>query len=106
MSYVTFTKYCHQYHNDMVIQRAKDDACDTCVRLSIAVADPNLTDEDIEMLLEAQRTHATSVRTHRVALKTAIKVRFRLYIAHKTFLQFVILLLRVLTIKLISYLIN
>lgn len=54
MFYVSFATYCNHCHVDMAIQRAKEDACDTCVRLSIAVADP-------------QRTHASDARTQRVA---------------------------------------
>ena len=75
MTYVTFTKYAHAYHPDVAIQRAKEDSCDTCIRLAVAVADPNLSLDQKEMLLEAQRTHADEAKTQRLALKSAIKVR-------------------------------
>ena len=84
MTYVTFMKYCSHYHVDVAIQRAKEDARDTCVRLSIAVADPNLTEQDREILLEAQRTHAADARTQRVALKAVVKVgvQFNVLMTH------------------------
>jgi hypothetical protein len=52
MTYVTFLKYCNAYHVDVAIQRAKEDACDTCIRLTTALADPNLSSDEKEMLLE------------------------------------------------------
>ena len=50
------------------------DACDTCVRLSIALDDKIVASEDRELLPEAQRTHASVARTQRVALKEALHV--------------------------------
>jgi hypothetical protein len=74
MSYVTFLRNMHSYHVDVAIQRAKEDACDTCIRISISLADPNLS-PDVRLLLEeAQRTHANDARTQRLALKQTIKV--------------------------------
>jgi putative component of toxin-antitoxin plasmid stabilization module len=69
----TFRKYMKAYHIDLAFTRAKEDCCDTCIRLSIAVADPNLADEERNLLVLAQNQHATDARTQRLALKSAIK---------------------------------
>lgn len=75
MSYVTFLKYLHGHHVDLAIVRAKEDACDTCIRLSVALADPKISPDEKSMIEEAQRMHANDARTQRLALKEAIKVR-------------------------------
>jgi hypothetical protein len=67
----TFRKYMKAYHIDLAFTRAKEDYCDTCIRLSIAVADPD--QEEIVLLIEAQSQHATDALTQRLALKSAIK---------------------------------
>ena len=69
----TFRKYMKAYHIDLAFTRAKEDCCDTCIRLSIAVADPNLADEERNLLVLAQSQHATDARTQRLSLKSAIK---------------------------------
>ena len=70
----TFRKYMKAYHIDVSFTRGKEDCCDTCIRLSIAVADPNIPDEERVLLVQAQNQHATDARTQRLALKSAIKV--------------------------------
>jgi hypothetical protein len=67
----TFRKYMKAYHIDLAFTRAKEDYCDTCIRLSIAVADPD--QEEIVLLIEAQSQHATDALTQRLALKSAIR---------------------------------
>ena len=69
----TFRKYMKAYHIDLALTRAKEDCCDTCIRLSIAVADPNLADEERNLLVQAQNQHSTDASTQRLALKSAIK---------------------------------
>lgn len=63
------------YHIDVAIVRAKEDCCDTCIRLSIAVADPNIREEEKKFIEECQQMlHANDARTQRTALKKAIKI--------------------------------
>jgi hypothetical protein len=62
------------YHIDVAIVRAKEDCCDTCIRLSIAVADPNIGEEEKKLIEECQQMHANDARTQRTALKEAIKI--------------------------------
>jgi hypothetical protein len=46
MKAITFYKYVKAYHVDLAFTRAKEDCCDTCIRLEIAAADPNLDNEE------------------------------------------------------------
>ena len=62
------------HHVNVAIVRAKEDCCDTCIRLSIAVQDVNLGEEERRLIEDAQRIHADDARTQRVALKEAIKL--------------------------------
>ena len=74
LPYPTFIKYMKAYHIDVAIARAKEDCCDTCMRLSIAAADPNIGEEEKALIEESQRIHANDARTQRLALKEAIKI--------------------------------
>lgn len=74
MSYVTFLRYMHSYHVDVAIKRAKEDECDTCIRLSVALENKNLTADERMLLEKQQQMHADDARTQRVALKEAVKV--------------------------------
>ena len=58
----------------MAIKRAKEDECDTCIRLSVALENKSLTADERTLLEEQQRMHADDARTQLVALKEAIKV--------------------------------
>lgn len=62
------------YHIDVSIARAKEDCCDTCMRLTIAAADPNIGEEEKALIAESQRIHSDDARTQRLALKEAIKI--------------------------------
>lgn len=64
----------HSYHVDVAIKRAKEDECDTCIRLSVALENKSLTADGRTLLEEQQQMHADDARTQRVALKEAIKV--------------------------------
>lgn len=77
MAYCTFMKFMNSYHIDVAIQRAKEDTCDTCTRLSVTLSDPDLREEERVLLQEAKSTHANDARTQRIALKEAIKVTIR-----------------------------
>lgn len=74
LPYPTFMKYMRSHHVNVAIVRAKEDCCDTCLRLSIAAQDANIGEEERGMIEEAQRLHANDARTQRVALKEAIKL--------------------------------
>ena len=74
MPYPTFMKYMRSYHINVALVRAKEDCCDTCLRLAIAAQDPNLGDAEKELIAESQRLHASDARTQRLALKEAIKL--------------------------------
>ena len=74
MSYCTFMKYMNSYHIDVAIQRATEDICDTCIRLSVPLSDTDLSEEERILLQEAKLTHSNDARTQRLALKDAIKV--------------------------------
>ena len=67
-------KYMRSYHINVALVRAKEDCCDTCLRLAIAAQDPNLGDAEKELIAESQRLHASDARTQRLALKEAIKL--------------------------------
>lgn len=72
--YPTFMKYMRSHHINVSIVRAKEDCCDTCLRLSVAAQDANLGDEEKDLIAESQRVHASDARTQRIALKEAIKL--------------------------------
>ena len=72
LPYPTFMKYMRSHHVNVAIVRAKEDCCDTCLRLSVAAQDTNIGEEERGMIEEAQRLHANDARTQRVALKEAI----------------------------------
>ena len=71
----TFRKYMKVYDIDLAFTRVKEDCCDTCIRLAVAVADRNLADEERNLFILAQNQHATDARTQRLALMSAIKER-------------------------------
>ena len=57
----------HSYHVDVAIKRAKEDECDTCIRLSVALENKNLTADERTLLEEQQlgyekNTNANSVK--------------------------------------------
>jgi hypothetical protein len=54
--------------------RAKEDCCSTCIRLSIAVADPSIGEEEKKMIEEFRQMHANDARTQRTSLKEAIEI--------------------------------
>jgi hypothetical protein len=56
LPYPTFVKYMRAYHIDVAIARAKEDCCDTCMRLSIAAADPNIGEEELRSQSESIQT--------------------------------------------------
>jgi hypothetical protein len=62
------------YNIDVSIARAKEDCCDTCMRLSIAAADPNIGEEEKALIAESQRIHSDDARKQRLALNEAIKI--------------------------------
>lgn len=74
MKAITFYKYVKAYHVNLAFTRAKEDCCDTCIRLEIASVDPNLDNEERKLVLEAQKLHNSDARTQRLALKPAIKL--------------------------------
>lgn len=67
-------KYMRSHHVNVSIVRAKEDCCDTCLRLSVAAQDVNIGEDERELIREAQRLHASDARTQRIALKDAIKL--------------------------------
>jgi hypothetical protein len=74
MKAITFYKYVKAYHVDLAFTRAKEDCCDTCIRLEIAAADPNLDNEENKLVLDAQKLNNSDARIQRLALKSAIKL--------------------------------
>jgi hypothetical protein len=61
-------KYMRAYHIDVLIAGAKEDCCDTCMRLSIAAADPNIGEEEKALVAESKRIHSDDARKQRLAL--------------------------------------
>ena len=51
------------HHVNVSIVRAKEDCCDTCLRLSVAAQDVNIGEDERELIREAQRLHASDART-------------------------------------------
>jgi hypothetical protein len=68
----TFMKYLRKVYPDFALQRAKEDECDTCIRLKIIIADTRATEEEREEARKGLVNHSVDSRTMRVAMQTAI----------------------------------
>ena len=74
LPYPTFMKYMRSHHVNVASVRAKEDCCDTSLRLSVAAQDAHFGEEGREMILESQRLHANDVRTQMIAQKGVTKL--------------------------------
>ena len=68
MSYETFMRYKNALFPSYSLHRVLEDCCDTCTRLEMALMDPNLTDNDRELLILCQGAHDSASRNHRVLM--------------------------------------
>ena len=74
MSYKTFYKYMKGIFPDFSLVKNVEDACDTCVRLKIALKDKTLSAPEIESLKIEQRNHWNFARTQRRIMKEAVQM--------------------------------
>ena len=68
----TFYKYMKKLHPDFALQRAKEDECDTCMRLKLIINDERSTEDE---KIEARRglvKHNGDSREMRITMQTAI----------------------------------
>ena len=60
-------------HPDFVLKRAKEDECDTCIRLKMTIADTGISNEEREEAQKGLDRHNSDSRIMRVSMQQAIK---------------------------------
>jgi hypothetical protein len=68
----TFQKYLKKVHPDFELHRAKEDECDTCIRLKIIICDERATEGEKTEARQGLIKHNGDSREMRVAMQTAI----------------------------------
>ena len=72
MKRTTFLKYLRKVHPDFALKRAKEDECDTCIRLKMIIEDPRSSEEEQDEAQKGLEKHNGDSRVMRVAMKAAI----------------------------------
>lgn len=73
LAYATFHRYVHGVFGDYAFTRAKEDCCNTCERLTIAMSDPNLPANERAMIKECLDLHQENALESRKAYHTVIR---------------------------------
>lgn len=66
-------KYIKKLYPDFALKRAKEDECDTCMRLHMIIGDPRASEEEKEEARNGLKKHNEDSTTMRVAMQEAIK---------------------------------
>jgi hypothetical protein len=73
MKHSTFQKYLKKVHPDFALHRAKEDECDTCIRLKMILNDDRATEEEKAEAQECYVKHNKDSREMRVAMQKDTK---------------------------------
>lgn len=73
MQRTTFLKYLRKVHPDFALKRAKEDECDTCIRLNLIIDDRRSSLEEKNAARVGLEKHNGDSRIMRVAMQEAIK---------------------------------
>jgi hypothetical protein len=68
MQYSTFTSYVHYFNPGIRLTRAKEDECDSCIRLKLIISDVNSTEEQKNGAQLELDMHNDSARVQRRAI--------------------------------------
>jgi len=65
----TFHRYLVAYEPDLKTKRSKQDVCDLCIKIKVALQNKDLTDEERDHLLNIQEKHMIESRTQRILMR-------------------------------------
>jgi hypothetical protein len=72
MKRTTFLRYLKKVFPDFALRRAKEDECDSCIRLKMVLNDMSVTQEERDQAQAGLKQHQQDSRTMRLAMKAAI----------------------------------
>ena len=72
MKRTTFLRYLKKAFLDFALRRAKEDECDSCIRLKMIINDVSVTQQERDQAEIGLKQHEQDSRTMRLAMKAAI----------------------------------
>ena len=72
MKRTTFLRYLKKAFPDFALRRAKEDECDSCIRLKMISNDMSVTQEERDEAQAGLKQHQQDSRTMRLAMKATI----------------------------------
>jgi hypothetical protein len=72
MKRTTFLRYLKKAFPDFALRRAKEDECDSCIRLKMVLNDMSVMQEERDQAQNGLKKHERDSRTMRLAMKAAI----------------------------------
>lgn len=74
MALPTFRKYWATFHSDLRFKQLKEDECDTCIELNLALTDANLSIKEKERIRGLLSMHRNVAKELRIGMREAIKI--------------------------------
>jgi hypothetical protein len=73
MGFSTFHRYIRHVYSQYALRKLKEDACDTCIRMKVAMDDPYLPADEKLRIQHALEAHQVDARESRAAMRAAIR---------------------------------